>query len=663
MTTSYSTLYQSLIQAFKKAHLNKSTWTLIASVLACVPAVAAENELASQENTPVADFPKMTVTATRTPTAVNNTIAQTRVIDSEDLKRYQGQTVLDVIKHQPGINFTQNGGLGTTSNFYLRGYDSKQVLILIDGMRYGSATTGQPALNLLPIEQIERIEVLHGASGSSIYGSDAMGGVIQVFTKGQNVKQNQLSVTAGIGSNNHYLYGASAQMSNDKGTSLSISASRNETDGFNAVKSGDNYHSDDDGFESKSASLALHQRFNQNLTAGITALYSDSTTDIDGFPASDWQTGEILAPAVQNAYADQKNGAANAYVQYDTGKNNTKLSYGYSIDESTTYDDAYNPSQGSVFDTKQQTVRLENTANVAALANLSENLGQLIYGAEYLKQSVDSTQTYLDDDRTIKSGFVGYNYAGKKFSAQGNFRLDDNSQYGKNHAYNIGGAIKTTDKVTVGANYAKSFRAPNFNELYWPGSGNANLRPETSDNYELFTSFDTDNQSTRLTAFYNEVEDLIAWSDKSNSNNNVNEAQIVGATLTSDWQLYSWLMGMSYTYQEAKDKGGDFTDGNLLAYRPKNLATAYVGYQLPKLDVRLEAQYVDDRYTSTANTAKLDSYTLVNLSGNYQITPELTGSVRVENITDEDYSLSNQFGTEYATDGTSYFGSLTYTWK
>lgn len=661
MTTSYSFLYQSLIQAYKKAHLNKSTWALMASALACVPAVAAENELASQQNIPVADFPKMTVTATRTPTAVNNTVAQTRVIDSEELKRYQGQTVLDVIKHQPGINFTQNGGLGTNSNFYLRGYDSKQVLILIDGMRYGSATTGQPALNLLPIDQIERIEVLYGASGSSIYGSDAMGGVIQVFTKGQNVKQNQLSVTAGIGSNNHYLYGASAQMSNDKGTSLSISASHNETDGFNAVKSGGNYHSDDDGFESTNASLALHQRFNQNLTAGITALYSDSTTDLDAFPASDWKTGAIIAPAVQNADADQKNGAANAYVQYDTGSNNTKISYGYSIDESTTYDNAYNPSQGSVFDTKQQTVRLENTADVAALANSSKNLGQLIYGAEYLKQSVDSTQTYLDNDRTIKSGFVGYNYAGEKFSAQSNFRIDDNSQYGKNHTYNIGGAIKPTDKITVGANYAKGFRAPNFNELYWPDSGNANLLPETSDNYELFTSFDTDNQSTRLTAFYNEVEDLIAWSG--NSNNNVNEAQIVGATLTSDWQLYSWLMGMSYTYQEAKDKGGDFTDGNFLSYRPKNLATAYVGYQLPKLDVRLEAQYVDDRYTSTANTAKLDSYTLVNLSGNYQITPELTGSVRVENLTDENYTLSNQFGTEYATDGINFFTSLTYTWK
>jgi len=627
-----------------------------------VSATAATNDsnVVSDDELPQVELDKIVVTATRTPTKTTNVIAQTRVVDKEELQRYQGQTVLDVLKNQPGINFTQSGGMGTASNFYMRGYDSKQVLILIDGMRYSSATTGQPALNLLPIDQIERIEVLYGASGSSIYGSDAMGGVIQIFTKGQNISQNQLSVTAGIGSNNHYLYGASAQVRNDQGTSLSISASRNETDGFNAVKSGGNYHSDDDGFESNSASIALHQRFNQSLTGGITTLYSDSTTDIDASPASDWETGEILAPAVPDADADQRNGAANAYLQYDTGSNNTKISYGYSIDESTTYDNAYNPSQGSVFDTKQQNFRLENIADVAALANSSENLGQLIYGAEYLKQSVDSTQTYLEDKRDITSGYIGYNYAGEKFNVQSNFRLDDNSQYGNNHTYNIGAAVKPTDKLTVGANYAKGFRAPNFNELYWPNSGNKDLRPETSDNYELFTSFDTDNQSTRLTVFYNEVEDLIAWS--SGSNNNVNEAEIIGATLTSDWQLDSWLMGMSYTYQEAKDASGESNDDNLLAYRPRNLATAYVGYQLPKFDVRLEAQHIDDRYTDAANTDKLDSYTLVNLAGNYQITPKLTGSLRVENLTDEDYTLSNQFGTEYATEGTNFFTSLTYNW-
>lgn len=176
---------------------------------------------ANNTNLPVVNLDPITVTSTRAPSKVSDVIAQTTVIDEQDLQRYQGQTVLDVLRKQPGISFYQNGGTGTVSNFYLRGYDSKQVLVLIDGIRYSSLSSGQPAINLLPTEQIERIEILHGASGSSIYGADAMGGVIQIFTKSGDY--NQFSVTAGAGSNDHYLYGVNGTIANDD-TSLTLSA-------------------------------------------------------------------------------------------------------------------------------------------------------------------------------------------------------------------------------------------------------------------------------------------------------------------------------------------------------------------------------------------------------------------------------------------------------
>ncbi len=663
MTPCYHLLYQSLF----KTPLQAAKQGVMLSALCLgmtAPAIAAEADAMS--DAPSITLPKMTVTATRVPTAISNTIAQTRIIDSEALERYKGQTVLEVIKRQPGISFTQSGGMGTTNNFYIRGYDNKQVLVLIDGMRYGSATTGQPALNLLPAEQIERIEVVYGASGSSIYGSDAMGGVIQLFTKGQEVNGKQFSVTAGIGSNAHYLYGATAQFATHAGTSLSVAASRNQTDGFNAVEFGDNYHPDDDGYKSSNASVALQHQINDKLTAGMTALYADSTTDIDDYPEFSYPPPAyektLVVPALANAYADQRNGAANAYVQYDTGSNITKLSYGHSIDESTTYDNALSPSKGSIFNTQQNNIRLENVTDLAGLAGADNTQGQVIMGAEYLSQAVDSTLNYLEDKRHIASAFVGYQYANDNFNLQSNYRLDDNSQFGRNSTYNLGAAIKPTQALTIGANYAKGFRAPNFNELYWPDdSSNADLHPETSDNYEAFISLDTYQQNTRLTAFYNQVDDLIVWS--AGKNNNVNEAQIKGASLTSDWQYDALLLGASYTYQEAKDTSGGANEDNLLPYRPKSQATAYVGWQMPKFDMRLEGQYIDKRYTSVANTQALDSYTLFNLAGNYHFTPQLTGSLRIDNITDEDYTLSSQFGTQYATEGTNYFGALTYTWQ
>lgn len=220
-------------------------------------AASGDSSVINHSELPQVELDKIVVTATRTPTKTSNVIAQTRVIDSEELQRYQGQTVTEVLKNQPGINITQSGGMGTASNFYMRGFDSKQVLVIIDGIRYGSISLGSPSLNLLSADQLDRIEILYGASGSSIYGSDAMGGVIKIFTKGNSVDKSNVSTTVGYGSNNHYQIGITGQLKNAT-SSLSLGVSRNETDGFNVIANPESvdYNADDDGFKSTNASLA-----------------------------------------------------------------------------------------------------------------------------------------------------------------------------------------------------------------------------------------------------------------------------------------------------------------------------------------------------------------------------------------------------------------------
>lgn len=638
MTTSYSTLYQSLIQAFKKAHLNKSTWTLMASALACVPAVAAENELASQENTPVADFPKMTVTATRTPTAVNNTIAQTRVIDSTKLKRYQGQTALDIIKNQPSFSYYSNGGTGSVSNFYLRGYDNKSILVLIDGIRYSSLSAGGASLGLLPADQIDRIEVLYGASGTSMYGADAVGGVIQIFTKGGNIDESSFSVTAGAGSNDQYLYGATAQFRNAKGTSLSLSASHNETNGINAtVLNPSNpdspYNRDKDGFESDNYSLSASQQLNPNLKIGLSGLYSESEVEFDN--------------GSTEAYTDQKNGAAQVYADWKYNADSSlKLSYGQSMDKSNTT--SVNPS---IYDTKQQQVNLVGTHGLPK--------GQLIYGAEHLKQELDSDK-YEADDRKVTSGFLGYIVSQDKFDAQANVRHDDYSDFDSETTYNLGAAYHLTPELRAGANYAKGYRVPNFNDLYDVDSGNPNLKPESSDNYEAFLEYSTSTQSTRLTGYYNKIEDMIDYNSKDSwRKGNIAKANIEGLTLTSDWIIDDYLFGLSYDYQKAKDDSGEFNDGKYLPIRPKHKGLVYVGYQFTGLDLRAEYQYIDDYYNFPGHGGEIDSYNLVNISGNYQLSPNLSITARLNNVFNEKYETSQ----DYNTDGTNFLTSLTYTWK
>lgn len=594
---------------------------------------------------PQSQLDEIVVTATRTPTKTSNVIAQTRVVDSEELQRYQGQTVLEVLKRQPGFSIKQDGGLGSNSNFYMRGYDNKQILVLIDGIRYSSVSTGAAALNLLPADQIERIEILYGASGSSIYGADAMGGVIQVFTKGSNIEKNSFSVTAGVGSNNQYLYGASAQFANDNGTALSLSASHNETDGFNAVSAkpaSSIYNEDDDGFESNNFSVSLNQRINEQWLAGASALYSKSTTEFDD-------------GARPNVRSEQENGAAQAYVGWRySPSSSVKLQYGHSIDESDTYSNF-----SSQFKTKQDQVNLVGKHMLP--------FGQSVYGLEYLNQSLDSDVPNYDiDDRDVTSAFLGYLLAEDQFDAQANVRFDDNSQYGDQTTYNLGGAYHIAPNLRIGVGYAKGFRAPTFNDLFPGYGGNPDLKPETTDNYEAFMEYDTLLQSTRLTGYYNQVDDLIAndgiptAQSPFGSLQNINEAEIKGLTLTSDWLVDNYLFGGSYDYQQAEDNSGGNNDGKILAFRPEHTGLIYVGYRLPSFDIRAEAEYGGERYNSTYD--KIDDYTLLNISGNYHLTPSMMLTSRINNVTNKEYTTNEGFGTRYNTDGINFFTSLTYNW-
>lgn len=608
-------------------------------------AATGNSSVINRSELPQVELDKIVVTATRTPTKTSNVIAQTRVINQEDLQRYQGQSALEVLKHQPGMSHYTNGGPGTTSNFYMRGYGSNQILVLIDGIRYSSISAGGATLSLLPADQIDRIEILYGASGSSIYGSDAMGGVIQVFTKGANVDRTNFSVTVGAGSHDEYLYGASAQFANESGTTLSISASHNETNGFNATLPDPSneyapYNKDEDGFESDNVSLALTQRVNEQWLVGASALYSKSTTDFDN-------------GAAENTYSDQENGAAQAFVdwRYMPGSS-VKLQYGHSIDKSD------NPTYSSVYDTKQDQISLVGQHKLP--------VGQGIYGLEYLNQSIDTTQ-YDVDDRDVTSAFLGYVLANNQLDAQANLRFDDDSQYGNETTYNLGGAYHINPNLRAGINYAKGFRAPTFNDLYYPGSGNPNLKPETSDNYEAFIEYDNDMQSTRLTGYHNKVEDLIGYvanptpeDQWAGSSENVDEAKIKGLSLTSDWVVNNYLFGGSYDYQQAKNNSGSTNDGNFLSIRPEHKGLVYLGYRLPSVDIRAEYQYVGDYYSGVANTDLqfVDDYGLFNISGNYKLTGNLSMTARLNNITNEQYTTI----PGYTTDGTNFFTSLTYNW-
>lgn len=602
------------------------------------------------EGIPQANLQTAVVTATRTPTLLNNTIAQTTVIDEEQLQRYHGQSVLDVLRGQTGLGVSQSGGDGTLSNFYLRGYDSKRILVLIGGIRYSSVSAGGAALHLLPADQIDRIEILQGASGSSLYGSDAMGGVIQIFTKGQNATHSNVAVTVGGGSENSYKAQVSGQYVTGD-TTFSLAAGYDKTDGIDATLPNapfNIHHSDKDGFKSNHYSLVAKHQVNDTLEVGLSGLYADSTSHFD---SSAFDTVTYESSPYKNTYAEQENGAANVFANFQQGKLNAQLKYGQSFDKLNSFDGSSyfgGKNRGSHFDTEQQQANLQLGYRLP--------LGQLLGGAEWLKQTLDSTQKYAKaDDRTVKSGFVGYQLNQANYDIQANVRHDSNSDYGDKTTYNLGAAYRVMPNTRIGGSYATGFRAPTFNDIEY---GVDNLKAETSNNAELFIENATTNQTTRLTGFASDVDDKIFINPDNNFlSQNFEKVNIRGVSLTSDWQLDKLIAGGNYTYQTAENDNGIYKDKDL-PYMPNHQGLVYVGYRQPKFEVRGEIQHIGERYSDAANKKYLDNYTLLNLSGNFYVNPNLSINTRLNNVTGEEY----QTVEGYRQKGVNSFVSLTYQW-
>lgn len=577
------------------------------------------------------------VTVTKTPTKASNLVAQTKVITAQELARHQNQNLFDVIKSQTGISHYTSGGSDKTSNFYLRGFDSSGVLVLIDGVRYGSLTTGQPTLSMLSANEVERVEISYGASGSSVYGANAMGGVIQVFTKKGASDGSKVAVSIGAGSHDALTYGINAGFANQN-SKINLSASHSESDGINAIVSpyADSQR-DDDGFKKQSVSLSGSHRFDR-VEIGLNAMGSKADVEYD----NTWSNEP-------NIYAKQKGGAASIYGSVNYADNSSvKLQYGESTDQSTNY---AGERETGTFDSHQKQANLSLTHAIGA--------GKILAGAEHLRQEVKSDTAYAQTKRDNTGYYLGYQASYDKLDAQAFVRYDDNSWYGNDTNYNAGLAYRISPAVRIGANYATGFKAPTFNQLYYPGGGNPNLRPETSKNSEAFIELTGNNHKTRITGYHSDVSDLITgWPAQ-----NISQATITGVTVSSDWQANNYLAGISYDYQEANsttpDATGTKTKTNLTV-RPEHKGTAYVGYTHDDFDIRAEYQKVGSYYMAGNHGSKMPSYSLVNLSGTYHLTPNVSITHRLNNLFNKKYATNESFGTRYNEDGTNFHTAVTF---
>lgn len=598
------------------------------AVRAVLAAFAASGVVSSVH---AADPAAVIVTATRQPARASELLSDVTVITREDIER-AGQTTLEqLLARQPGVEATANGGPGTISSIFLRGTSTKQSVVLIDGLRIGSASSGEAAFSRIPLAQIERIEILRGPA-SSLYGADAIGGVIQIFTRRGDGAQ-RFDASLGYGSYNTTEGSAGISGGNDV-VSYGLRAGHFETEGFNALHNAasTSFNGDRDGYRNTSVGGNLVVRPAAGHELGLDLMHSEGVSRYDTTPrAKDFKNDQTL-----DAYS--------AYSRNRLTRDWTStFRLGRSSDDSTSRTDGI---AGSVFHTDQDQVTWQNDVRLP--------LGRALFAAEYVKQRLKSTTAFPVTNRAIRSLLAGWNGSIDKHRLQLNLRRDQNSQFGGKTTGFAGYGYQLDDAWRAHVSYGTAFRAPNFNELYFPDTfgalfaGNAALRPEFARNREA--GIDWERGAHRFSAVYfsNKVSDLVVGYPLIN----VGSATLSGTSFSYAGTSGAWSGGAALDLQRPRDD----TNGKRLIRRADRQFKSHLSYAAGAWNLGGEWQLVGMRYEDTANTQRLGGYGLVNLVADYRLDREWVLFARANNLFDKRYEGAK----DYAVAGSSLFVGVRY---
>jgi len=582
----------------------------------------------SAQAEPAVELPDFIVTATRTDQSIDHLSAASTVFTRQDIERLQVQSVPELLKRATGVDVSESGGAGKASSIFIRGTSSQHVLVLIDGIRMGSVTLGTAPFSSLAIDQIERVEIVRG-SQSSLYGSDAIGGVIQIFTrKGSLKSDNQPSISIDVGGGSYDTAKVSGHISGQYEQAwYAFGASHQTTSGFNATSSSSK-DDDRDGYENTSFNARLGYQFNDDYSVEAFVLRSQGENEFDNNWGSD-----------RNDFVIQNIGGSAKLQLSDDWL--AKITLGESRDKSRQPD-------GNYFNTRRRMVSLSNQIKLGINH-------ELVIGSDFRNDHVESHQSYAETDRYDIGGFA--EYYGRWFDLidfNASVRGDEDEQFGSHVTGNGGFRIGLLGTgMDVVANFSSGYKAPTFNDLYWPGSGNIHLKPEESTTFEVGLEGQHQWGQWMLRAYHTNIDNLISWAKDSQGNwqpENINKAQIDGIEGEISTQLYAWNIALNGSALSAKDR---VTNQRLSDRSQLHLGVDVSREFFNRLTVGSSLKVSGDRLDGAT---KLHGAIDWDLRTAYQIDNSWTIKAKLNNLLNDQFQTNQGFNTA----DRNFFASIHY---
>jgi len=570
---------------------------------------------------------RIVVTANRYPTSIEEVGSSISVIDEEEIEKKKQPTVLELLRTLPGLEVSETGGPGRTVSVFIRGAESDHTLVLIDGVRANDNTTGQFDFANLKAENIERIEVLRGAQ-SVLYGSDAIGGVINIITKtAEEGTHGSVSVEAGSKGTQQYKAAGSF------GSELfhtSTTVSYFDTDGISAAAS-NRGNPEGDSHDNFSISNRSGFRFLEDGSADLTVRYSTAEAELDGF--------DFAVGAVDDLNYLQEND--DLFASFVITKSLTEtiipsIELGFA-DRDTTGIDPDTSFNNFTIDNQTQSV----TTKVDFLMPWE---GVVSVGHTY-KKDIGENLGLFDEEREVNSFFTQkqFSYNDALFLT-GGVRYDDDSEFGDAVTFRTTAAYRLKETGSrFHASYGTGFKTPSFNELFFPEFGNQDLEEETSWGYDVGVEqiFLDGRAVADVTFFQNEIDNLITFDRTTFLAANIEESSVIGVESAVSLELAPGFdTSLAYTYTDSENE----TTGGVLPRRPRHRA-AFQVFAEPIEGLSATASLILVNSRRDSDRSKMDNYEVVNMALSYFVCDLFEPFIRIDNLFDEDYEEVNGFGT------------------